>query len=86
MLIERKQINYPSLRNTRFLAFSSSLKANAEEERIVFLIDLILAVSSCFICNALSFCSTSVDFATSCLSKRLSKASILRMAFLYEPL
>lgn len=40
--------SYPSLRRTLFLALSLSLNANAVEVRIIFLIDLIFAVNSCF--------------------------------------
>lgn len=74
---------YPSRLSTRFLALSSSLKANAVEVRICLLIDFILAPSSFFLCNAISFSLIRGDFATSYLSNRPSNASILRTTFLY---
>jgi len=45
--MSEKKMQYPSLRRTRFRALSSSLKAKAVEDRIVFFMDFILADSSC---------------------------------------
>lgn len=75
---------YPSRRRDRFRAFSSSLKANAVEERIDFLRALILRVNSFLACKTFSLCAISGDFRISCRSILLSSASILLTVCLYD--